>query len=489
MSLCTYSSETHSGSFLVIENTFINNYLPSAPEFCIKVYLYGLYLCSTPSSIENTIDNMMHTLSMSASEIRDAFEYWQGEGLVQILDNTSTNEISIKYLPVHKKIVSAKKYANKYAEFNSKLQAKITSRMIPPSEYNEYYTLLQSFHMDEEAFLNIVDYCIKLKGENVGYPYIVAVAKNFANEGYKSTEAVNERLNEHFESNDATVNILKVFKPTTKHSTIEERNLYIKWTTELNFTHDVIKYVAKDINKKGGNLQKLDKALISYYNAHTLTIPEIEKYNKSKQEYLEIAKTITRNLGTYYENLDIVIETYITDWIQKGYEKETLEIISSFCFKRSTKTLEGMNNIILKLYKLGLVSQKAIVQYIDELKQSDAKIQEILDSLNILRSITNYDREAYQTWTTSWNFSTDIIKLVATYSASKSQPIQYMNKLLSSLFEAKITALNEAETHLKSYSTAPETPKTKKSSQNFSQREYNAQELEALWGSLDNVEI
>ena len=89
MSLCSYSSESHSGSFLVIDNSFINNYLPSAPECCVKVYLYGLYLCSTPSAIENSLDNLMHTLNMNASEVRDAFEYWQGEGLVQILENTS----------------------------------------------------------------------------------------------------------------------------------------------------------------------------------------------------------------------------------------------------------------------------------------------------------------------------------------------------------------------------------------------------------------
>ena len=235
MSLCSYSSDTHSGSFLVIETAFINDYLPQAPDSCLKVYLYGLHLCTSPSSSLNSLENMMHTLSLSAGEIKDAFLYWQGEGLVQILENTSTNELNIKYLPIHKKLGGCKKFANKYADFNSKIQALITSRMITPSEFNEYYTLLESFHFDEDALIAIINYCVQLKGASVGYPYIIAVAKDFASGGFVSNERVAERLNAHQEISDEVLSILKVFKSTSKYSTVEDRTMYIKWTKELGF--------------------------------------------------------------------------------------------------------------------------------------------------------------------------------------------------------------------------------------------------------------
>lgn len=487
MSLCSYSSETHSGSFLVIENSFINDYLPSAPEFCIKVYLYGLYLCTTPNSIENSLDSLMHTLSMSAGEIRDAFEYWQGEGLVQILENTSTNEINIKFLPVHKKLGGSKKFANKYSNFNSQLQALITTRMITPSEYNEYYTLLESFHIDEEALLEIVKYCTALKGNNVGYPYIITVAKNFASEGFKTTEAVKERLSEHQEVNDEVLSILKQFKASVKHSSIDERNAYIKWINELGFAHGVIKEVAKDISKKGGTFQKLDKMLISYYKANLLTIKDIKTYNENREKYLELAKEITRLIGVYYENLDIVIEEYIINWLQKGYDEDTLKIIAKFCFKRSTKTLEGMNNCILKFYKLGLVSAESINQYMQDIVASDSKIQEILSACNLLRSITSFDRETYNTWTTTWNFSDEIILLVASYAKDKSQPIQYMNKILAGMYEEKIISLDKATEHLNKFGN--KVSKSTKSVANFVQREYNQKDLDALFDNLDNIEV
>lgn len=488
MSLCSYSSDTHSGSFMVIESAFINDYLPQAPDTCVKVYLYGLHLCSSPTSSLNSLENLMHTLSLTAGEVKDAFLYWQGEGLVQLLENTSTNEISIKYLPIHKKLGGSKKFANKYADFNGKAQALISSRMIAPSEYNEYYTLLESFHFDQDALIGIIDYCVKLKGSRVGYPYIVAVARDFANNGFISTEAVQERLNSHGEVNDEVLNILKVFKSTTKYSTIEDRTLYIKWAKEFGFAHGVIKEVAKQIRAKNGNMQKLDKALTTYYNSNVMTIKEIENFNEAHDANIKLARELTRLLGTYYENLDIVIETYIIDWQRKGYDEETLKMLATYCFKRAIKTLEGMNTCINKFYKLGLISNASINQYMEEIVSADNKIQAILDNCNILRNVNSFDRDTYHTWTATWGISDEIITLVSTYAKDKSQPIQYMNKILANLYDSKITSYEEAKTHLESFGeTSKKSSKTtKKSVANFTQREYDKKDLDALFDSLDN---
>lgn len=487
MSLCSYSADSHSGSFLVIENTFINDYLPSAPDSCVKVYLYGLYLCSNPTSSLNSIENIMHTLGLSAGEVKDAFLYWQGEGLVQLIENTSTNELVVKYLPIHHRVASAKKYANKYADFNSKIQAIITTRMITPSEFNEYYTLLESFHFDEEALLQIVNYCVQLKGTSVGYPYIVTVAKSFASDGIISTESVSERLNAHEEVDKDTLNILKVFKPSTKHTSIDERNLYIKWVEEFGFTHSVIKEVAKTLKTKNDPVNKLDRLLTSYYNAKLFSLKDISAYNEEHEKNLSLAKEITRLLGLYYENLDIVIETYISDWLRKGYDENTLKTLATYCFKRSTKTLEGMNNCIQKFYKLGLVTQGSINQYIEGIVASDNVIQAILDKCNLLRNVTSSDRDAYNTWTKSWNMSDDIIMLVSDYAKDKSQPIQYMNKILSSMYDKNVSTLDEAKTYLDSF--GKETRKSTKQTTKFEQREYNQKDLDALFDNLDNIEI
>ena len=485
MSLCSYSSDTHSGSFLVIENTFINEYLPLAPASCIKVYLYGLYLCNNPNSLQNTLQNICHVLNMEAGEVKDSFEYWQAEGLVQILETGVNNELSIKFLPVSKRAGSSKKRQDKYSSFNGKLQAIIKARMITPSEYNEYYTLIEAMHLEEDALLKIAEYCISLKGENVGYPYIITVANSFIKQGLTTLELVQDKLDEHKEITPELQDIIKSFGKKTS-ITLDDRNNYIKWINDYGFSHGTIKEVAKELKGKSPSIALLDAILTSYYKLKLFSYKEIQEYNKCREVYLTLAKDITHTLGLRYDNLDTIIENYITDWIGKGYDEDTLRTIAKYCLKSSTKTVEGMNKTILRFYKLGLTSLEAINQYMQDIVSLDEQIQEILDRLNIVRNVNSWDRDTYRTWTHTWKTPLEIIDLVVEISKDKAQPIQYINKILSNLYEAKITTLEQAKSFIDSNKHSKDKTASNRPS---TERTYEQKDFDALFDSLDNIEI
>ena len=191
-------------------------------------------------------------------------------------------------------------------------------------------------------------------------------------------------------------------------------------------------------------------------------------------------------MGLRYDNLDTIVENYITDWTSKGYDPDTLRTIARYCLKSSTKTVEGMNKTILRFYKLGLTSLASINQYMQEIVSADEQIQDILDKLNIVRNVNSWDRDAYRTWTHTWKTSNDIIDYVVEISKDKSQPIQYINKLLSNLYEAKITTLPEAKTFL----SAGEKPKTQsKRTKLANERDFSQKDFDAMFDSLDNIEI
>lgn len=485
MSLCSYSSDTHSGSFLVIENSFINEYLPMAPDYCVKVYLYGLYLCTNPNSLENTLQNICRILSMNAGEVKDAFEYWQAEGLVQLVETGVNNDLAIKYLPVQKRVGSSKKRQDKYSKFNSLLQGIVKGRMITPSEYNEYYTLIEAMHLEEEALLKITEYCVNLKGENVGYPYIITVANSFIKQGLTTAELVQDKLDEHKEITPELQDIMKTFGKKSA-ATLEDRNNYIKWINDYGFSHGTIKEVAKTIKGKSPSIALLDSILTSYYKLKLFSIKEIEEYNKSRDNYLALAKDITHTLGIRYDNLDTIIENYITDWITKGYDEDTLRTISKYCLKSSTKTVEGMNKTILRFYKLGLTTLQSINQYMQEIVSTDEQIQEILDKLNIVRNVNSWDRDTYRTWTHTWKISSDIIDLAVEFSKDKAQPIQYINKILSSVYEAKITTPEDAQ---KMFESSTQTTTKPKRTKLANERDFSQKDFDAMFDSLENIEI
>lgn len=490
MSFCSYSASTHSGSFLVIENTFINEYLPYAPDMCVKVYLYGLSMCTNPNSIENSVENICHVLNISVKELKDLFEYWQGEGLVQILENGSGNNLEIKYLPVAKRVGSSKIRKDKYTDFNSKLQAVINERMITPTEYNEYYTLIESMHLDADALIEIASYCVKLKGGKVGYPYIITVCKSFMDEGLYSLEQVKQKLEEHQEVTPELMDIIKAFGKKTA-ITLDDRNNYIKWTKEFGFTHGTIKDVAKSIKGKNPSIALLNTILTDYYDHKLLSTKEINEYNENREKYITLAKDITHTIGLRYDNYDTIVENYILDWIAKGFDPETLKTISMYCLKSSTRTIEGMNTTILKFYKLGLISSTSINQYIDGLISTDNLIKEVLDALNIDRLVNTWDRESYKTWTSVWGFSHDIIMLVAKNCSDKIQPMQQMNKLLSLLHENKIETLKDAETFITNNTSKTKSTKVKSKDSYIlsTTRDYKGKDLNALFDNLDNIEI
>lgn len=467
--------------YTVIDNTFLNEFLPQATGDDVKVYLYGLNLCANPNNDDNSLDTMCKVLCLTEDEVLKSFAYWQEMGLVQMV---STNPLEIRFLPVRARSGSSKiRNKEKYSDFNAQIQEVISGRMITPTEYNEYYSLIETYHFEPEALVMIAKYCTTRKSNSISYPYILAVARNYADEGLKTIEAVEQKFIEYEQNSDEIKRVLLALG-LKREADIEERNLYLKWNNNFGFTNGVIVEVAKTLKKKGG-FTKLDSLLSKYYEQKLFTIEEISEFSERQEEMFELAKTVSKNLGLYYQNLENVVDVYVADWTNKGYDSETLIVISMYCFKQSLRTLDAMNTVVQKFYKLGLVSSESISQYISGVIKSDEQIKALLDNVGLVRSVSSYDREFYKTWTNNWGFSHEQILQVSEASKGKSNPVSYLNKILSTLNEKNIKSEKEIEKYLKSVSTDG----AKVDKADFSQRDYSAEEMNALFDSLDDIEI
>lgn len=97
MSFCKFSSDYLMESFTLVDNLFMNEYLPYAEEGYIKVYLYGLYLCTNPSGRDNSVESFAKVLDMDEDKILEIFKYWQDQGLLEII---SVNPLEVRYLSI-----------------------------------------------------------------------------------------------------------------------------------------------------------------------------------------------------------------------------------------------------------------------------------------------------------------------------------------------------------------------------------------------------
>ena len=481
MAFCKYSTEYVASSKTEVDNIFMDSFLPFADPVSVKVYLYGLYKCSSPSSFDNSLESFAKTLNMSEDEVVGAFEYWQEQGLVQVL---KTSPIEVRYIPLKNVITSNKLYKpEKYCLFNSQAQEIFEGkREISKTEYGEYYDFLERYHMEQEALLMIMKYCVDSKKSAVGYNYILTVAKNWASEGITTALQVEERLSSFKEKSDL---ISELFKAVgiKRNAYIEERELLDKWLSDYGFDMGTLVYIAKKIKKYTSfNLDKLDQIATKYYQMKLMTIPAIEEFENQKKALYDLAKDINKTLGLYYESLESVVENYVVKWLNLGYEKEVLLEIASYCFKKSIRTLEGMDKTVGKLYKLGIISMQALSQYLDSILKTNQKIEKLLQSLSIARHVNYIDRENYETWTNEWNMPENLIEYGATLAKGKDNPMRYLSRVLADWHSKGISSIEEAKNNLPAENTIKPAPM-------LQGRSYSKEDINALFESIDDVEI
>ena len=297
-----------------------------------------------------------------------------------------------------------------------------------------------------------------------------------------TTKQVEERLME-FESLRTGLEFVCKLLGIKRTPSIEERGLYQKWTQQ-GFGDDVLTYVAKKCKEKGkSNLLYMDTLLDKYYSQRLLSVSEIELYEDEKTQAYALAKTITKNLGLYYENLEPVVDNYIFGWISMGFTENMLTEIANYCFKTNVRTLDGMNRVLEKFHKLGILTENGLAQFFEDVLSTDKKIKSLLESIGLSRNVNQFDRDKYKVWKENWNMPDDIIDYACTLAIGKDQPMQYLASLLASFHDKKITTLEDAK---KSFDILPSA--TTKS--NFSTgRSYTREEMNSLFQSIEEIEI
>lgn len=462
---------------LRIDNAFVTDFMPFAPENYVKVYLYGLKLACF-GGVGDIEAEIAGKLNLEPGLVSEAFSYWANEGLVNIL---STSPVAVEYLAVNKGTLALRKFSKtKYKDFNDQLHAMLPSRNILPNEYNEYYSIMEAMHIEPEAMLAIIAYCIRLKGQDVGYPYILAVARNLARQGCLTYDRVNEQLSE-FDLYDKDVTAVLHSLGSKKAPAIEDKRMFAKWTKTLGFPTETVVQVAKSV--KRGGMDRLDALLVKYYENHLFSMAEIDEFNRNRDRLYSLTKEINKRIGVYYEQLDFIIETYVTRWLGYGFTDETLLTIAEYCFRCNIRTLEGYNATVEKFYKQGLITADDIGEFLGEAVRRDADIREALEKAGVTRPVTSRDRDSYRTWTYSWKMDRDVVLYAASLAAGNASPVSYMNAILGGWHNAGVTSLEGAKKFgATRASAARETAATVT-------KTYTSEQLNAMFDSLNNEDL
>lgn len=423
-----------------IENNFFARFYLASDPLDIKIYIYGLYLSG--QNTENcTIEKIAADLMLSVSEVKSSFKYWQGTGIVSISD-----DFEIIYLPTKSAGLLPKKFnAKKFETFVSEVQRLFCDRLVSENEYLDYFELIESYKLEINAVIEVIAFCLN-KNPKVSPAYIIKVAKSWAEDGLKTEAEFDMRIAE-MESNSESLRLIFASLGLKSSPDIDDKQLYLKWTEQWSFDLNAILTSAKYLKKRGGT-KKLDSLLSELDRANAKTSRQIESYLNEKEALKDLAAGVVKGIGAYYATLDVVVETYILPWINKGFSPSVLVSVSKYCFTKNIKSLSGVDQFINKLFDEGIISEQAFSEYIEKQKIFDEKVKNILTASGSDRVVTFSDREYYKTWSSVWGVPDDIIFYVASLSIDKTFPMPYINKTLAALKEKEIFGLPRAKEFL-----------------------------------------
>ena len=424
MPFISVSDEVAKKSFTSVENKFITKYLPVVEPISVKVYLYSLYLYQNGQT-SFTLSDLANSLQITEDALKEYFKYLEELELVSI---TSFIPFEVKILDAENVYGTPKKFKpEKYSDFTKSVQNIIKGRMISPNEFREYFYLLEEYKFEQNALIMIINYCVNLKGEDIRFAYIKKVAKSFAEEGITTAKKVDEKLSAYTSTTPA---LIKLFNTAGigRQPDIDDDRLYKKWTNDMGFDESAILAAAKCYKAK--SIERIDAALEELYKNRKFDVKEIEDYCNTKNSIYSLTLNIAKNLGVYMQNPAPYVENYSNVWYNYGYSFESLKALSAYCFKQGKNSFEDMNDLIQNLYDEGIVADVSVEGYVTEKAEEDKIIKEILSVCGFTRKIIDWDRQCLTRWR-SWNFSDEMLFEAAKLSSGKSNPMAYMNGILS----------------------------------------------------------
>ena len=438
MGLVKLSNELTLFSSVELENMFILEYMPYAPENYSKVYVYGKMLAASGNDYDNNALRIAKLLGMTEDEVLDAFSYWNEKGVVAFI---SADPLEIEYLLVRPSRASARKFSKtKYTPFNEQLLRMFPHRDFTPSDYNEYYSVMEDYHIDANAMLFIFSYCARLKGDNVGWRYIVTVARNLAKDGCRTEKEVEDALSGMSVYDDALKAIFKALKIKRKPD-VEDKQLYKIWTKEYGFELNAMLLLAGSVFS--GEMKGLDALTKRYYLLGLTNFEGIEKHMAERGVLIALTKEILIKLDVRFTRLDHYAETYVESWVKKGFDREALILIADYCFRHDRKSCEGMKAIVEKFEGLGIFTADGLREHFAAKVRYDDNLKELLSLAKSDRRIVSRDREIYRQWL-DWSIAQELMAYAAEKAAGTENPIAYMNKLIYSWEESGIKTKADA---------------------------------------------
>ena len=406
-----------------LDNMFIIENLPSAPETFLKVYIYARMLCMHPEM--GGMDELARALRVDNETIANAFQYWERFGFVR---RVSDNPPEYVFMPARGGSVSEMdRDYYKYRDFNNELQSLFPAgKLMHPAQYALANDWLNVLGFSQDAVIELIKGVIATSRSKNPDPIRVFKtadkrAAQLANAGITDLAGIQREFARDEQADSLAREVLHQFG-LRRAPTEPELKLAAKWLYKMNILpEDVL--VACD-------------ATVKAHNPSFAYLDSILANRRGSDGIYEKVQQVFHTMGLHRAPADEQCRWY-EGLISEGFEHDTIELAARVQSRRTMPSLGGLESMLSKWRERGLYKYSVASSFVEKGQALKEEYEALLRAAGIERNPTEDDLVAYEGWKQA--LPAEVIQMAAEASAGRTNPIGYLFNLIDRFKKAGVT--------------------------------------------------
>ena len=303
----------------VLENEFIDRYMPKASGEYVKVYLMLLRHLDESASLPAP-SRLADLLECTEKDILRAFKYWEGQGLLEYKEEApdrslqaevSPSEASLTVAPVSgtDKSVNTRKHGNR-KEFKELLfvAEQYLGKTLSATDINAITYFYETLQMSADLIEYLIEYCVENGHKSIHY--IQKVALSWHSQDIRTAEQAKTNSVLY---NKNCYSILNAYGIKGRAPAASEIAYIRKWHEEYAFSLEIILEACdRTMNMiHQPNFEYTDSILKNWYKKNVHTLEDVSvldaaftraKADKARQQTTQPSKPSGRNKFNNFEN-------------------------------------------------------------------------------------------------------------------------------------------------------------------------------------------
>lgn len=448
MPLCSYGQSRPQNDRTLVENIFIREFLPAAPDGFVKVYLYGLMQCQTNLGA-GSLSSFARDLGCSETDVQDAFSYWQEKGLVVIQTKPM---FAVFYQDVKNALPEdASVYTD--AAYNAQLQTLFAPKIVNPAELVRIYDWTDVFSIEKEAVPLLVQYGqsklsnLEKASARRQVSYMDKIARQWNEQGVRTAEDARAWLDLQQQQDSGLLSVLQRLG-LRRSATAPERALYEKWQQQGFSLEAILAAADRTVSVRNPSFDTLDGILSDFDQQGVHEAASIEG-----DQSAALCKEVLQALGLSGATPSASQLAHYRDWAAGGYSHELILLACERCKQHKTFRFADVAATLKDWRAHKLRGVKSIRNYEKKRSARMDLMRECFARMgDSRRKVDEADLLLAETWQEQWHMPEEVIFYAAECSHGAKSPYRMIKRLLEAWHIQKIDSVSAARAAFKASS-------------------------------------